>query len=34
VWERFTSQFVYTKDGRPQDMEFTPEFLDEVEEPA
>lgn len=36
VWERFVNQFVYTKDGKPQDMEFTPEFLDEeeVEEPA
>lgn len=35
VWERFLSQFVYTKDGKPQEMDFTPEFLDdEAEEPA
>lgn len=32
VWENFIGQFVYTKDGKPQEMDFTPEFLDELEE--
>ena len=29
VWESFISQFVYTKDGQPQDLDFTPDFLEE-----
>jgi len=35
VWERFIGQFIYTMDGKPQEMDFVPEFIDEEEgEPA
>lgn len=34
VWEKFIAQFTYTKDGKPQELDFTPEFHDEAEESA